>query len=103
MIIKFGIVFLPGSRFSSRALSNCGERARLAQSKKSLKSGLVMGIYKQTKEEILTPTLPKNKADGFRNALDDRSLKNPLHPKWRKSDKNRDGVPATTVESRTRT
>ena len=44
MIIKFGIVFLPGLRFSSRALSNCGERARLAQSKKSLKSGLITNI-----------------------------------------------------------
>ena len=40
---KFGVTFLPGSRFSSRALSNCGQRARLAQSKKSLKSGLVIG------------------------------------------------------------
>ena len=44
MTIKFGMVFLPGSRFSSRALSNCGERVRLAQSKKSLKSGLFIAI-----------------------------------------------------------
>ena len=42
MMVKFGITFLPGSWFSCRALSNCGERAQLAQSKKSLKSGLSM-------------------------------------------------------------
>ena len=42
MNVKFGITYLPGSRFSSRALSNCGQRARLAQSKKSLKSACLM-------------------------------------------------------------
>ena len=41
-MIKFGITFLAGSWFSCRTLSNNGERPRLAQSKKSLKSGLAL-------------------------------------------------------------
>ena len=52
MIVKLGMTFLPGSWFSFRALSNCGERARLAQSKKSLKSGLHMCTVLQTNIEI---------------------------------------------------
>ena len=42
MMVEFGVTFLPGSWFSCRALSKWGQRAQLAQSKKSLKSGLLI-------------------------------------------------------------
>ena len=50
-MVKLGITFLPGSWFSCRALSKCGERARLAQSKKSLESGLPMTMMSDTDDD----------------------------------------------------
>ena len=45
---------------------------------------LSMYIYKQTKEQILPPTIFSNQLDnGARNSFTDRSIKNPLHPKWK--------------------